>query len=422
MAVLDSGKRRVWIAGAGISGIIAALRLLRLGHSVTIWQTPGFSYKAIESTQSASCRILEELDALDCLSECDSYIADGLCYFERSALAKRLSLKARESGVVICDSAEMPRGWDAHCDALIDATGRAATYSGSVRRYGREVADFYEIPAAEAYLGRQVISEETFWAYRMGTRCAATAAVIARHKQNLAQIAEDALFKLDVDVSTACYVGRRFCSPQWTERPLELNRISVGDAAFAYYPLAGMGVRFAITTAIAAVAVLQTRWFRPEITKVADEYYHELCEAARVSHLTNLAGASTARRVSDTEPLVFTAKEVEGGVLRGDYIVPEKTYLLSDGSRVRWLGSIDLAQLRRLSSIPISRGTLTERLRKGFSTRTDAQRLVDWCVQHRVLSPLIEVQECGYVLASRANEPSTAKPTMRWALPPSIFE
>src|SRR5947199_9733819 len=127
MKALDSGKRRVWIAGAGISGIVAALRLLRLGHSATIWQTPGFSYKAIESTQSASCRILEELDALDCLLECDSYFADGFCYFERSALAERLSSKARESGVVIRDSVEMPQGWDVHCDALSDATGRAAS-------------------------------------------------------------------------------------------------------------------------------------------------------------------------------------------------------------------------------------------------------------------------------------------------------
>lgn len=389
MAALDSGKRRVWITGAGISGIVAALRLLRLGHSITIWQTPGFSYKAVESTQSISCQILEELDALHCLLECDSYIADGFCYFERSALAERLSIRARESGVVIRDSAEMPPEWNEHCDALIDATGRAANWSGAVRHYGREVADLYEIPAAGSYLGRQVTSEESFWAYRMGTPSIATAAVIARHKQNLAQTARDALRKLDVDVSTACYVGRRFCSPQWAEKPSELNRISVGDAAFAYYPLAGMGVRFAITTAMAAAAVLQTRWFRPETAKVADEYYRELCEAARVSHLANLAGATTARRVSETEPLVFTAKEVEGGVLRGDYIVPEKTYLLSDGSRVRWLGSIDLVHLQRLSSIPISRRILTERLRKDFSTATNAQRLVDWCVQHRVLSPVM---------------------------------
>jgi hypothetical protein len=163
----------------------------------------------------------------------------------------------------------------------------------------------------------------------------------------------------------------------------------VGDAAFAYYPLAGMGVRFAMTTAVAAAAVLQTRWFRSESATVADEYYSELCEAARVSHLTNLAGAPMARRVSETEPLVFTAKEVDGGVLEGDYIVPEKTYLLSDGSRVRWLGSIDLARLRDLSSIPISSRSLTERLQKNVPTTRHAQRLVDWCVQHRVLSPVM---------------------------------
>jgi hypothetical protein len=238
---------------------------------------------------------------------------------------------------------------------------------------------------ANSRTDRQLVGSDWFWAYRLATASDASAAVITRHGQNTLAAAEQAFEKLNISPAGVRFVGRRFCSPQWAEKAICGNRISIGDAVFAHYPLAGMGVRFAAATAMAAAAVLQTRWERPENSSIADDYYIDLCEAARREHLANLTGSRGRAPHSETGRLVFRAHQIEAGVLRGDVVVPDKVYLLPDGSRVRWLGRVDLAAVREYSSVPVDRTELAGRLASVLGRQTDVHALIDWCIRRQVL-------------------------------------
>ena len=78
-------------------------------------------------------------------------------------------------------------------------------------------------------------------------------------------------------------------------------------------------------------------------------------------------------------------REIEGGVQEGDFVVPRKTYLLANGSRLRWLGSMDLAELRQFAQFSISRRSLLEKLGHILPPGTDVERLINWCIQHEIL-------------------------------------
>ncbi len=385
MEDLDNLQRRVWIAGGGISGSFAALRFLRLGYSVTIWQGRIVPYRAVESIPKQVQFLLEEMDAADCIAKSDGQVFGDFCSVERASFAESLLDKACQAGGELRDIQEMPLPWEGCCDALIDASGRRAAWSGKVRRFGREVADLYDVRLRDSDSGREIVSGEDFWAYYLRARSLATVAVVTRHHGNVKKATEDAFHQLQINASTARFTGRRFCSPQWAEEPILANRISVGDAAFAYYPLAGAGIRFALTSATAAVAALHTQWSRPAAKTLAIDYYFELCEAARVSHLSNLTLVPVISRVSNTDQLIFKAREIEGGVQEGDFVVPRKTYLLANGSRLRWLGSMDLAELRQFAQFSISRRSLLEKLGHILPPGTDVERLINWCIQHEIL-------------------------------------
>lgn len=322
----------------------------------------------------------------DCLFACGNGSADGSWCFEHSELAEILLRRASEAGADVRKVRCLPQPAGTTCDAFVDATGRTAAWSGPVRRYGREIADIYEVSLAHSATQRNLVATDWFWAYYLSATSTASAVVITRHGRNTPTAAKLAFEKLNINPKGVRFVGRRFCSPQWAEKVIDGNRVSVGDAAFAYYPLAGMGVRFAAATAMAAAALLQTRWECPEFAGIADEYYVDLCEAARTAHLVNLAGSSGIRRTPGTGPLVFTAREIQMGVLRGDLIVPEKGYLLPDGSRVRWVGGLDLTYLRQISSVPISKAELAERLVSVLGSRSNVNGLIDWCIGRHVLA------------------------------------
>jgi flavin-dependent dehydrogenase len=377
---------RVWIAGAGVSGSFLALRLRKLGYSATIWHAPFSRYKAVESVPRKVALLLKEVAGSDCIPQIERAMLSEFYCFERSAFAECLLKKAIDAGVELKSAHDMPANWDLYCDVLIDATGRAAAWSGPVKRLGREIADLFEMPVDRRGMDRQIVATEAFWAYKVATSNQVTIGVISRHQKNTATAIQEAFRRFGINPAEARFVSRRFCSPQWALTPLAKHRLSVGDAAFAYYPLAGMGVNFALTTAMAAAAVLHTRWRCPAPCDIADEYYVELCEAARISHLTTLRGAREAASVSLVGLLVFSAKEVITGVQRGGFVVPEKAYLLADGSKVRWLGSVDLSQVRDLAHIPVSRAHLVEKLTKTLPERTNVQVLIEWCIQHKLLT------------------------------------
>jgi len=86
----------------------------------------------------------------------------------------------------------------------------------------------------------------------------------------------------------ARYLGRRPAFPQWCENPIEGRRIAVGDAAFAYDPLAGQGIRFALASAFAAASVIQD-WKENGDHGAANRFYRDFVGQARVRHLEFLA-------------------------------------------------------------------------------------------------------------------------------------
>jgi 2-polyprenyl-6-methoxyphenol hydroxylase-like FAD-dependent oxidoreductase len=84
------------------------------------------------------------------------------------------------------------------------------------------------------------------------------------------------------------YLGRRSAFPQWCENPTEGPRIAVGDAAFAYDPLAGQGIRFALASAFAAASVIQC-WKENGDRGTANCFYGDFVRQARARHLEFLA-------------------------------------------------------------------------------------------------------------------------------------
>jgi len=86
----------------------------------------------------------------------------------------------------------------------------------------------------------------------------------------------------------ARYLGRRPAFPQWCENPIEGRRIAVGDAAFAYDPLAGQGIRFALASAFAAASVIQC-WKENGDHGTANCFYGDFVRQARARHLEFLA-------------------------------------------------------------------------------------------------------------------------------------
>ncbi len=190
----------------------------------------------------------------------------------------------------------------------------------------------------------------------------------------------------------ARFVGPRPAFPQWCDRPIEQRRLAVGDAALAYNPLAGQGIRFALASAYSAAAVLRTWRDDPAAAAAAERYYADFVDSARRRHFEFLdslhAGQERkgAKPISIPETVRFTGRTRIAAVNRDSRIVQEEVLETADGGALRWVGGFDLLCLRDMAQIPVRTAHLVEQLQRLPMTAAHARMLVRWCLERQVLT------------------------------------
>jgi len=157
--------------------------------------------------------------------------------------------------------------------------------------------------------------------------------------------------------------GSRSAAPQWALDPVAGHRLSIGDAALAYSPLAGQGLRFAASSALAAASVIHT-WLERGDRELASTYYRSLVLDARLKHVAALesieapeaaqAGPDARTHQRLTEAAALPAQTLVRFVASTELVpmsidarvVQDRCCVLADGSHVRWLGRLDLLDLQ----------------------------------------------------------------------------
>jgi len=243
------------------------------------------------------------------------------------------------------------------------------------------------------------------WAYALFHPAATTVGVItaARRTAPRGALPSELADALGLASPEAFHLERRCAAhPQWAATPSSTSpahgRFAIGDAALAYEPIAGQGVRFAVASAVAAAACCETLRDagrdRPGDLPAAAHYYEELVASARRRHLAQLE--ARAGRAADTPavpgdddlPLRFAADIVPAGLRQDHQIVAGVALRIADGELVRWLGRFDLMDLRELAGAPRAPRDLHVTLQARGIPRAHAEALVQWCVRRGVLAPV----------------------------------
>lgn len=431
----------VVIAGAGVAAAVTACELRRRGFRVWMIATPGVpASMGIEAVPGPAAVSLDEIGLGDVLARAGAVAVDGFDnawsdparpmrvrgrwhHVERQALARALFDTAIERGAHVVELPRVPRlhcddatgafGWaDAALPSVariaIDATGRAAVWSRPIVRHDAKRATLFRGPGSAAHHRGRVAQTPTGWAYALCHPQATTVGVImasqrAHRTAQIAAIPGDVAAVLGLECPEA-FRRERACvaHTQWAERPVSASassaRLSVGDAAFACEPVAGQGIRFAIASAVAAVACCvtqrETADDRSPVFQFATQYYDEFVASARRRHVSQLGHlASDSRsaaglRLADDMPLQFSAPIVPTGIRRGAQIVPGTAIRLGDGELARWLGAFDLLDLEVLTRQPRTARDLERALSMSGMSSLGARQLVQWCVKRGVLAPV----------------------------------
>jgi hypothetical protein len=172
----------------------------------------------------------------------------------------------------------------------------------------------------------------------------------------------------------------------------------VGDAAFAFDPIAGQGIRFALASAFAAVPLLRT-WFDngPEADAEAGvRFYETFVTQARTRHLKFLARSpleSAGPRFGGFPSMVIFCGQTRRTELNVDSrIVVDEAVLVegipASGETVRSVGGVDLLLVEELARSSVSTRVLIDRLAVGDITRARAASVVEWCLRRHVLRPV----------------------------------
>lgn len=427
----------VLIAGAGIAASATALRLLSFGfHPILLYRHIP-CYQAAEAIPESALRLFTALELESLLPQSNAVSVQGfettwgnkgrfkkvgrVLHVDRATLANNAMAEAIRRGATIIRTERMPKlviasdsvrikvdNSERHFFAAVDATGRAALWSKPVRRFGRRTAKIFRIPNTGTSHCGKVIKTIQGWAYRIDLPNFITVGVISEDEQPYRKLDEQVILDLDLPDGEAFCIGRRPAFPQWSEEPLKGHRLAVGDAAFAHDPIAGQGVRFALSSALAASAVIRTLRDYPQNRLWANSYYNEIIAAERrrhISYLEDLYNQTTGwdsqdgyydiqetRRVVDKAQLpltvCFTGVTSIAGVQRQGIISPDEVITLENGNHIRWLGKFDLLHLRDICPAEISVETLCEQLSsEQHLTRDEINMLIRWGLTQKILVP-----------------------------------
>jgi flavin-dependent dehydrogenase len=413
---LDS--RDVLIGGAGIAAAAAALRLRSLGFRPLLLAITRPIIPGAEAIPETALALFAELEIQGLIAK-DSVLIDGFenhwnerepvlrsgrwIHVERASLAKAVLQEAvrRGSRLQICKS--LPKlsvnaesvsveveGKCLHFQAAIDATGRSAVWSRPIQRHGNQVADIFSVET-ESTLRSRVLRRPDGWAYRIGLKDSATVALVTengiRRNKPDAQIQK----ALAIEANHLNFIGRRPAFAQWSVNPVQFRRVAVGDAALAYNPIAGQGICFALSSAVAASAVIKTWHDSPGESIRAERFYSDFVAQRRRRHLESLNDLHSGDLLQEdnAEPLpdevVFSGRTVRTCLQINSQIVEDEAVLFSDGTAVRWVGGLDILRIRDLASRPISSFSLIKSLSSLDLRPSQVIAVLHWCVQHNLL-------------------------------------
>ncbi|HZI08159.1 MAG TPA: hypothetical protein VEZ71_29335 [Archangium sp.] len=414
------------IAGSGLAAAATALRLLEFGLRPLLLARELAVSPGVESLPEEALRFFTALGLESALLEAGAVRVEGfdnaweegaavlkpgvLWHVERAALARRVLAEAVARGASVLSVPRVPvleevegavrvtlEGETRTFLAAVDATGRSACWSRPVRAQGRQVARLFQVaPDAWGLRGR-LCRAEGAWGYRLGLPEGVTVGLVTPDNHLSEPTAAQLHERLRLQGATLRPLGQRPAFPQWTESPVRGRRISVGDAALAHDPLAGQGMRFALGTALAAVAVMRGWVESSPDARTGEDFYRELVEAERHRHLSLLArfhergssetpGPLPTRQVEPFPARVRFAGTVQTvGLHQDGRILPGEALCLPDGSRVRWLGRIDLLLLRELCPGPTPLPALLRRLEQAHLAHGEPRVLVQWALSRKVL-------------------------------------
>jgi 2-polyprenyl-6-methoxyphenol hydroxylase-like FAD-dependent oxidoreductase len=289
----------VIIAGAGVAGAALAGLLRDRGFGVILLARRPPRPDAgpntgpiIEALPETATRLFAEVGLASTLAAAGAVTVEGFdnaynaesiqrlsgrwVHVDRTQLTRLCLMTARRHGATMLPatglSTPVPNGDQVEIDvaigaqrthlrafAVVDATGRAARWSRPISRAGTQTATLYRGPGrAEARPGR-VIQTNDGWAYRLDHPEATTVGIITESRAPItaSKLTLGVAARLDVtNPGSYAQMITRPAAIQWTHQPVTSTRLALGDAALAYSPLAGQGLRFAVASALAAAAVL----------------------------------------------------------------------------------------------------------------------------------------------------------------------
>jgi hypothetical protein len=381
---------------------------------------------SVEALPEAALALFTELGIEQVLREAQSVMVDGFenrwggdeivvrsgswIHLERSLLAKAAIREAvrRGSSLSICSA--LPRisydsssialvldGVKLYFDAAVDATGRSALWSRSIHRKGNQVADIYRSPAESPWRGR-IARDGSRWTYRLGLEHSGTVAIMAKDGKH--RNLPDTSIQNALGISSRFeYAGRRPAFPQWCKNPVLKSRLAIGDAALAYDPLAGQGICFALSSAFAASATIRTWRDAPLQRHKANRFYRDFVDQRRRRHLNFLERAQETQTLPSPVPrqlpniVVFSGEIGRAEVQIDATISAQDVVRLQDNTRVRWLGSLDLLDVRKFAQRPIRTQHLVNCLISPKCSRDEVVACMHWCIQHRVLNEQTQSHE-----------------------------
>jgi hypothetical protein len=416
----------VVIGGAGIAAAAVAIRLRELGFRPLLLATSSRTLPGIEAIPQPALCVFQELGITHILAEAGASLVEGFenhwrpndpvlraghrLHVDRTRLAEAAVREALRRGAILKICHSLPslafskdsvslvhEGEQLSFHAAIDATGRSAVWSRPVRHQGRQVADIFASASNESGDGRgKVMRFPDYWAYRLGVDGRTTVAIIGtdRSRRNVLNATVRSALELE---SKYLYVGRRPAFPQWCEQPIHGRCVAIGDAVIAHDPISGVGIRFALSSALAAAAVLNT-WKNQQSEAEGTQYYRQFiaqCLQRHLRFLRELAEDPVVREPeapSIPEWLTFSSKTTQSQIQRGGRVLADEVVVLGDGTFVRWVGEIDLLDIRKLATKPVRSLELLRTLTGGQRRASQVTAVLDWCLRHEVLA------ECGLQL------------------------
>ena len=392
---------RIVIAGCGFAGGVMALRSLQLGLDVILLDVPRPDIGGVEIIPSSARHLLSELrlnealttirpgygvGMLRCLDGGVPEFREGRAlHVDRLALRRAVIAEAASRGAEVRTLRQLPEG-DVGAFASIDATGRRAAWSHPVERYGRSVADVFSAPGSASRFTSLVVGLSEAWGYAAADEGGTTIGVIHDGRLPRLEIERAIRPKFGLAQDTLLiYLGRRPAFPQSAAAPLWGQVLAIGDAAFSHDPIGGRGLSFALGSAFAAAAVLQTWRDHPARWQGAAAYYADYVAAEKRRHLAFIFGDQKQAPQPVPSHVVWSGNEARAPLALEDGIDVADVALTQAGTPVRWLGRFDVLELKAQCDRVQRASALIEALsRRGF-TATEATAMIDWALRNGLL-------------------------------------